>query len=215
MKALARTLIVLLAMAWPSSTAVALDIRFDDVTSVGNPLVTELEIHGYRFTGVFRTIDTPGTVSVTNGSAVYLGQEPGAPGLTVSRSDGGPFALYEFDAAGPHLVPPAGSPNAQRVAVVGLRIDGTLLEASFMLSELPAFAHFWVPSSWHDLRIVTFTGLLSSGGPGALAIDDVGVGEGPTSVSEPGTLALVLITALGGGAAVLTRHRGPASLWRR
>lgn len=215
MKALTRILVALLAMAWPSSVAVALDITFDDVTSVGNPLVAELETHGYRFTGAFRTIDMPGAAFVTNGSAVSLGHEPGAPSITVTRSDGGAFALYEFDAAGLQLSPPAGSPNAQRVALFGLPAGGSLLEVSYMLSELPGFAHFSVPSSWHDLQAVTFAGLLSSGDPGGLALDAVGVGEGSTSVAEPGTLALVLITALGGGAVALTRRRGFSSPRRR
>ena len=43
MKVFTCTLAAMLAMAWSSSSAVALDITFDDVTSVGNPLVTELE----------------------------------------------------------------------------------------------------------------------------------------------------------------------------
>ncbi len=59
MKALACTLVAILAMVWSPAAAVALDITFDDVVSVNNPLLTTLDVHGYRFTGLFRTIDTP------------------------------------------------------------------------------------------------------------------------------------------------------------
>ena len=215
MKVFTCTLAAMLAMAWSSSSAVALDITFDDVTSVGNPLVTELETHGYRFAGAFRTIDAPGGSFVSNGSAVYLGQESGAGGITVTRSDGGAFALYEFDAAGLFITAPVDSPNAQRVALLGLRIGGGLLHASYTLSDLPSFGHFLVPSTWHDLQAVTFAGLLSGPTPAALALDEVGVGTGPTSVAEPGTLALVLLTALGGAAMALTRRRGQASFRHR
>ena len=207
MTALACTLVVIVAMVWPSAAAVALDITFDDVISVGNPLVTMLDTHGYRFTGSFRTIDAPGAALASNGSAVYLGQEASGPGITVTRADGGPFILYEFAAAGLHVLPATGLPNAQQVKVVGLRIGGGLLSMTYELSTLPSFVHFLVPSTWTDLQTVTFTGLLFTATPGALALDDVGVGEGPTSVPEPGTLALAVITALGACAVALRRHR--------
>lgn len=207
MKALTCTLLAILATGW-ASVAVALDITFDDVISVGNPPVTILDTHGYRFTGAFRTIDTPGGALASNASAVYLGQEASGPGITVARADGGPFILYEFDATGLYVAPAPGSPNAQQVSLAGLQIGGGLLSATYTLGSLPGFAHFSVPSSWSDLRAVTFTGFLSAAAPGAFALDDVGVGEGPTSVAEPATLALALITALGAGGVALTRRRG-------
>jgi len=207
MKALACTLVVIVAMVWPSSAAVALDITFDDVISVGNPLVTMLDTHGYRFTGSFRTIDAPGAALASNGSAVYLGQEAFGPSITVTRADGRPFILYEFDAGGLHVLPSPGSPNAQVAQVVGLRIGGGLLSLTYELSSLVSFAHFSVPSTWADLQTVTFTGLLFMATPGALALDDIGVGEGPTAVAEPGTLALAVITGLGACAVALRRHR--------
>jgi hypothetical protein len=67
-----------------------------------------LEQHGYRCTGAFRTIDTPGDASLSNGPGVYVAQPIGFPGISISRADGGPFALYEFSAAG--LL--AGAPSA-------------------------------------------------------------------------------------------------------
>jgi hypothetical protein len=210
MKALACTLIVIVAMVWPSAAAVALDITFDDVISVGNPLVTMLDTHGYRFTGSFRTIDAPGAALASNGSAVYLGQEASGPGITVTRADGGPFILYEFAAAGLHVLPATGLPNAQQVKVVGLRSGGDLLSMTYELRTLPSFVHFLVPSTWTDLQTVTFTGLLFAATPGALGLDDFGVGEGPTSVAEPGTLALAVISALGACGVALRRHRSHA-----
>jgi hypothetical protein len=190
MKALACTLVAILAMVWPSATAVALDITFDDVVSVNNPLLTTLDVHGYRVTGLFHTIDTPGGPLPDNGSAVYLHQEASGPGITLTRADGGPFALYAFDAVG-------------QVNLAGLRVGGGLLSATYGPSSLPGFAHFSVPSTWTGLQAVTFSGPLSA----EFGLDDIGVGEGPTSVAEPATLALAAITALGGCVAALTRQR--------
>jgi MYXO-CTERM domain-containing protein len=207
MKALACTLVAILATAWPPAAAVALDITFEDVMSVGNPLVTTLDTHGYRFTGSFWTIDTPGTTLASNASAVYLGQPASGPGITVTRADGGPFSLYEFDAAGLYLPASAGPASATEVSLVGYRVNGAILGASYRLSGLAQFVHFSVPSTWVDLQAVTFAGILAAATPGALALDDVGVGEGPTNVAEPGTLGLAMLTALGVGAAVLTRRR--------
>ena len=188
MKALACTLVAILAMVWSPAAAVALDITFDEVVSVGNPLVTTLDVHGYRFTGSFRTIDPPGEPLPSNGSAVYLHQEASGPGITVTRADGGPFILYAFDAVG-------------QVNLTGSRVGGGLLSATYGVSSLPGFAHFSVPPAW-NLQAATFTGLL----PGEFGLDDVGVGEGATSVAEPATLVLAAITALGGCVFALTRQ---------
>jgi hypothetical protein len=207
MKVLTCALAAVLVTVW-ASVAVGLDITFDDVASVGNPPLTMLATQGYRFTGAFRTIDAPGGALASNASAVYLGQEASGPGITVTRADGGPFILYEFDAGGLYAPPSPGSPNAQQVSLAGVRIGGGTLSATYAMSGLPGFSHFSVPSTWNDLQAVAFTGLLSAGVPGAFALDDVGVGEGPTSVAEPATLALALITALGAGGVALTRRRG-------
>jgi len=211
MKALACTLgAILVAVTW-SAPADALDITFDEVMSVGNPLVTTLETAGYRFTAVsFRTIDTPGDTFVANGSAVYIAQDAGMPGgITVTRIDGAPFFLYEFDAAGLLVTPSSAAPNARQVSLLGLQAGGAFLSASYGLgSGLAGFAHFVVPASWQNLEAVTFTGLLAAGASGALALDDIGVGEGPIpTVPEPPTLLLALATAVGVGALAL--RRGP------
>jgi len=215
MKALACTLsVILVAVTW-AAPAAALHITFDDVMSVGNPVVTTLETAGYRFTGApFRTIDTPGGTFVASGSAVYIAQEAGWPGgITMTRINGAPFLLYGSDAAGPLVAPSSASPNAQQVNLLGLQTGGALLSASYALSTgLASFAHFVVPASWQSLETVTFTGLLATGGSGALALDDIGVGEGPIStVPEPRTLLLVLTAAVGVGALLLRRGtRTPA-----
>jgi hypothetical protein len=127
----------------------------------------------------------------------------------MTRIDGAPFFLYEFDAAGLFVTPPAASPNAQQVSLLGLRAGGAFLSASYSLtSGLTSFAHFVVPASWQSLEAVTFTGLLAAGASGALALDDIGVGEGPIpAVPEPRTLLLALATAVGVGALAL--RRGP------
>lgn len=215
MKALACTLsAILVAVTW-SAPADALDITFDDVMSVGNPLVTTIETAGYRFTAAsFRTIDTPGHAFVANGSAVYLAQEAGWPGgITMTRIDGAPFLLYEFDAAGLFVTPSFASSNAQQLTLLGLQAGGAFLSASYSLdSGLAGFAHFAVPARWQSLEAVTFAGLLAAGASGALALDDIGVGEGPIpTVSEPRTLLLALATAVGVGALALRRgFRTPA-----
>lgn len=214
MKAFVCALGAILATIMSAAPAAPLDVTFDDLMSAGNPLVTVLDTHGYRFTGAFRTIDTPGGIFVSNGSAVYLAQPAGRPGITVSRADGGPFGLYEFEAAGLIASPAAGSSNAQQVSLIARQAGGTMLGASFGFDRRAGFSHVTVPSSWSNLQFVTLSGLTAAGMPGGLALDDIGVGTRPDSpVPEPGTLVLFVTTALGGGAMLLNRRRrsGPSS----
>ncbi len=207
MKAFACILGVMLAVLVVAAPAAALVITFDDVVSVGNPLVASLDSHGYRFAGAsLRTIDTPGTSLVGNGLAVYLAQVVAVPGITMTRVDGGPFALYDFDAAGLFLAPTGGLPNARHVSLLARQVGGGLLSLSFDLGTTASFLHFNVPASWARLESVTFTGLVSGVTPGALALDDVGVGLGP-SAGEPPTLLLAFTTGVGLAAMLLIRRR--------
>ncbi|HYB69104.1 MAG TPA: hypothetical protein VEH80_00455 [Candidatus Bathyarchaeia archaeon] len=195
MKALACILVATLGAAWPWTSAAALQITFDDLVSVGNPVVAQpLDTHGYQFTSALpiQSIDTPGVTFVSNGPGVYLGQALAVPGITMTRQDGAPFSLYDFDAAGLFV---SALQNAHQVSVVGVQADGTILTGTYTLSTLASFTQFTVPASWQNLSSVTFSGLFSPGMAGALAVDDISVGSGP-SVPEPGTLVLALTTAL-------------------
>jgi hypothetical protein len=207
MKAIARTLgMMLVATTW-STPAAALDLTLDDVVSVGNPFVTTVETSGYRFSGPsLRTIDTPGSTYVSNGSAVYLGQTVAGPvgGVTLQRIDGMPFDLYEFTAAG-LFAAGGGSPNSTHVSVLGIQVGGAGLSAIYDLGAAAGFVHFPVPTSWNNLEFVTFGGVFSAATAGALALDDIGVGSGP-AVPEPAALVLALTTLAGLGVLVL-RHR--------
>ena len=202
MKAIAFTLgTMLVATTW-STPAAALDLTLDDVLSVGNPLVTTVETSGYRFSGpALRTIDTPGSTYVSNGSAVYLAQTVAGPvgGITLQRIDGLPFDLYEF-AAGP------GSPNSTHVSLLAIQVGGAGLSAIYDLAASAGFVHLTVPASWSNLEFVTFSGVFSATAAGALALDDVGVGAGP-AVPEPATLVLALTTVAGLGVLALRRRR--------
>lgn len=207
MKAIARTLgMMLVATTW-STPAAALDLTLDDVVSVGNPFVTTVETSGYRFSGPsLRTIDTPGSTYVSNGSAVYLGQTVAGPvgGVTLQRIDGMPFDLYEFTAAG-LFAAGGGSPNSTHVSVLGIQVGGAGLSAIYDLGAAAGFVHFPVPTSWNNLEFVTFGGVFSAATAGALALDDIGVGSG-AAVPEPAALVLALTTLAGLGVLVL-RHR--------
>ena len=210
MKAIALTLgMMLVATTW-SSRAAALDLTLDDVLSVGNPLVTSVETSGYRFSGpALRTIDTPGSTYVSNGSGVYLAQTVAGPvgGITLQRIDGLPFDLYEFAAAG-LFAAGAGSANATHLSLLAIQAGGGGLSAIYDFAASTGFVHFSVPASWSNLEFVTFGGVFSATAAGALALDDVGVGTGPgPGVPEPATLVLALTTAAGLWALVLRRRR--------
>ena len=207
MKAIACTLgMMLVATTW-STAAAALELTLDDVVSVGNPFVTTVETSGYRFSGPsLRTIDTPGSTYVSNGSAVYLGQTVAGPvgGVTLQRIDGMPFDLYEFTAAG-LFAAGGGSPNSTHVSVLGIQVGGAGLSAIYDLGAAAGFVHFPVPTSWNDLEFVTFGGVFSAATAGALALDDIGVGSGP-AVPEPAALVLALTTLAGLGVLALRRR---------
>jgi hypothetical protein len=207
MKALACTLgMMLVATAW-STPAAALDLTLDDVVSVGNPFVAAVETSGYRFSGPsLRTIDTPGSTYVSDGSAVYLAQTVAGPvgGVTLQRIDGMPFDLYEFAAAGLFAAGGA-SPSSTHVSVLAIQVGGAGLSAIYDLSAAAGFVHFPVPTSWNNLEFVTFAGVFSAATAGALALDDIGVGAGPV-VPEPATLVLALTTLVGLGVLTLRRR---------
>jgi hypothetical protein len=105
------------------------------------------------------------------------------------------------DVAGPleAAPPPAGDPASP---VIGPALSGPVGHASV--------THLSVPATWHDLEPTGF-------GASALYYEGGGVWEGDgTTVAEPGTLALALLTALGGGGAVaLARRRGRRPSGRR
>src|ERR1700730_10242095 len=62
MKVCACVLGVMLAATTSSAPAAALQITFDDLASLGNPLVTTVETHGYRLPGaVLSTLVAPGS----------------------------------------------------------------------------------------------------------------------------------------------------------
>lgn len=206
MKTLVVALSVLLLAVISPSPAAALDLTFDDLATVGNPLVTALETHGYRFTATaFRIVDTPGFRLVASRSGAYLAQVTAVPGITLARLDGAPFALYDLSAAGLFVSPPPGAPNADHLGLLALLPGGGRVSASYALPP-GGFTHLDLPSSWRGLQSVTFSAIAAFGAPGALALDDVGVGEGPIpSVPEPRTLLLALVTALGVGAVLLSR----------
>jgi len=209
MKALACIAGAIVLAIMSAAPVAAIDITFDDVVSLGNPIVTLLDTHGYRFTGAFRTIDAPGTTFVGSSSALYLAQPAGLPAITLSRTDGSPFALYELEAAGLLVDQPSGAPNADKVTLLGVQVGGATLSESFALAG-SGFTHVAVPATWTNLQVATLSGLTAAGLSGGLAVDDVGVGTGPdSSVAEPGTLLLFTITAIGASTALLrARQRG-------
>lgn len=209
MKAIACTLAMMLAAATWTAPATALDITFETVDGTGNPIVATLDAGGYRFTAdSLQVIGVPGGTYVSNGSVYIARTVATSGGITLVRADGTPFALYEFDAAGP-FTSPSGVANAQRLDLLGAQSDGGTLSASYDLSGLSGFGHFTVPASWNDLASVTFAGISSDASPAALALDDVGVGLGPgSSVAEPTSLLLALTTAAAMGAVLLHRRIG-------
>jgi hypothetical protein len=206
MRLTAGTLGVMLAVIAWSAPAAALEITFDDLVSAGNPMLAAVETSGFRVAGpALHTIDTPGSLYVDGGSAVYLAQTDGAAGegLTLRRLDGAEFDVYDF-AAGRLFTSATGGPSAAQISLLGLGVGGATLSATYELAAA-GFASFGVPSTWSHLEAVVFQGVLPGGGAGAFALDDVGVGSGPATgpVPEPAAIVLALTTALAVGAVLL------------
>ncbi len=87
-----------------------------------------------------------------------------------------------------------------------MRVGGGGLSAIYDLGVSAGFVSFPVPTTWTNLEFVTFAGIFSATTTGGLALDDIGVGLGP-SVPEPATIILALTTLAGLAAASLRRRR--------
>jgi len=114
--------------------------------------------------------------------------------------------VYGFSASGLFAAPGPGSPNASLLAVIAMRVGGGGLSAIYDLGASAGFVNFPVPTTWTNLEFVTFAGIFSATTAGGLALDDIGVGLGP-SVPEPATIILALTTMAGLAAATLRRRR--------
>ncbi len=158
------------------------------------------------------TWSVPATaLQITFDDLVSVGNPPVATlggAITLQRIDGAPFELYGFSASGLFATPTPGSPNSTLLAVLAMRVGGGGLSAVYDLAASAGFVNFPVPTTWTDLDLefVTFAGIFSATMAGGLALDDIGVGSGPT-VPEPATIVLALTTVAGLGAVTLRRRR--------
>lgn len=120
--------------------------------------------------------------------------------VTMSRSDGRPFNLRQFDAAESHV---GLDFEATQIDVIGTRMGGSTVLASFVLDQvndgsgpLLDFQTFVVPRSFSGLVSVSFNG---SGGifDGPTFFRDDFALDNIVIVPEPATLALLGIAIAG------------------
>jgi PEP-CTERM motif-containing protein len=198
-----------LALAVVSTPGWAAVIDFEGVPSVGNPIRSgTLSVDGFDFTSDhFHIIDSPGACLF--GGCVspeqYIFEEAGPLGeaITMTRTGGGTFFFDGFDAdqAFNDSVAAAagGFPNADFFRVLVTFGGGGSTVITFASDAVPSFQQFGI--GLNDVLSVQFSGLLFTGAPGGLAVDNIRVNE-QTPVPEPGTLLL-----LGAGMAALGRRR--------
>ena len=206
------------ALLMATGLAHATVIDFEEVPDTAD-IQTSLSTQGYLFTSEhFHTPGSSNTYSpfVWNGTN-YIGYESGrGHPLAMSRADGGSFSLYSLDVAEFYSAPNSDRPNADLIEIWGLGAGGQTMVHQFTLDGVYDgrngaidFQHFVLPSIFSDLSSVVFTGLRWGGADGGISLDNIEVV--PTSVPEPGTLALFGLGLLAAGAARRRRAAIPAT----
>lgn len=186
-------------------------IDLDSLAGGGNPAVALLEVDEHRFSASlrFHTIASPasGQLPLVDDGSPYIaslaGELDGA--ITLRRLDGLPFSLTQLDGAEAFLsdveAELAGFPNARRLRIEAELSAGGQYVALFDLDGLKDgaggiadFQTFTLPSLlFGNITSATFAGVTASGDPGAIALDNLHVGD---AIPEPATSVTALVTAL-------------------
>ena len=208
MKCFAGRTCLALSLAAVPQLAAAATITFDAVPSTGNPIITALTTQGFDFTsGHFHTIDVP--LAADNGT-IYIAEEGGSLGqpITMAPTGGGVFSLTAIDVGEP--LNDASFPNATTFRVVGNLFGGGTVTALFSIDGLfdgaggiMDFQTFLLPATFINLTSVVFDGLLATGGPGGIGLDNIVVNQ-TEAVPEPASLLLISIGL--GALAARRRH---------
>ena len=182
-------------------------VDLDGLAGGGNPEQNSLDVDEHRFTGSpqFHAVASPAAGSlplVDHGSPYIASLGGGDDGpITLSRLDGLPFSLIQFDAAEAFLsdveATLAGFPNAASINVVGQTSSGGQVQTTFTLDGVKDgaagqndFQTFTLDASFTNLASITFHGSVPTGGSGAFALDNFHLG---TPIPEPATLPLALV----------------------
>lgn len=192
-------------------------ITFDEVPS-HEAITTVVDSQGYHFTSnhMHRYGCGHWDLVASNGTT-HLGYESGRGSpITMTRQDGGEFSLLSLDAS--EFYPNAGGdrPNADFLRIIGTWLDGTTASLDLVLDGITAdglggvvdFEHFTLPAIFTNVVSLVFEGLRFQersglGFSGGVAIDNIevvtGLGNSPTNVPEPATLALLGLGLAGMG----------------
>ncbi len=185
--------------------ASAATITFNEVSGVGNPIITSLTSGGFMFASEhFHTIAAGQRAFADNGTT-FLADDIGASAdnIVMTQIGGAPFTLNSFDVAELFVRNQPERPNATAVEVIGALMGGGTVTQVFsfdLVNDGPGgaadFQTFFLASTFTNLVSVTFRGLLGAGG-GGIGLDNIVVNERVVPLPAAGWLMLAGLGAAG------------------
>ena len=159
-------------------------LTFDELVAPDATIMSSVvcgNVSGFRFTSShFHTLGGGITTDFTNSGTTHIGFEQTKGPITMDRVNGGTFSLQSLDAAEFYAPARLDHPDANFVVLTGYQAGGGVVTTQLALDGIRDgiggvndFQHFVLPATFINLTSVVFTGLVTGGGDGGIALDSI------------------------------------------